>query len=54
LTPPALFDDPEADEAIVQDVLLAIKAGMQGVVLSNHGGRQLVGRVQSLSPCLAD
>ena len=28
--------------AIDQDVLLAIKAGMQGVVLSNHGGRQLV------------
>lgn len=24
-----------------EDVLLAIKAGMQGVVLSNHGGRQL-------------
>jgi isopentenyl diphosphate isomerase/L-lactate dehydrogenase-like FMN-dependent dehydrogenase len=28
--------------AFTQDVLLAIKAGMQGVVLSNHGGRQLV------------
>lgn len=25
----------------LQDVLLAVKAGVQGIVLSNHGGRQL-------------
>ena len=35
--------------AFPQDVLLAIKAGMQGVVLSNHGGRQLVSTHRYLS-----
>lgn len=40
----------------VEDAELAVKAGVQGIVVSNHGGRQYDGAVGSLSmlPSIAD
>lgn len=32
----------------VEDAKLAVEAGMQGIIVSNHGGRQLDGAVGSL------